>query len=595
MTRFNRICRKTSLSRKGMALAMLSALGSSLAWANNLNVNTLTDVTSSGDRNCTLREAIANANADSDTTGGDCQAGAGEDTISFMINGTILLASTLNISDTDRLTIDGIDRSVTLSGNYTARVLQVNTGAALTLKNLTVANGFVTSNGGAINTQSGSTLAVINSTFSGNSASGNGGGIANSGALTVVNSTFTGNSGYFGGAIRNDGPATLNVVNSTIVGNSAVTRPCPVGSICTLVIADGGGIYNSGTLNLDNSIVLGNRADQNPSDISGWVTTAHYNLLGDPLVFYAWNGVDPIRKTVNDDIANGNFSVIDPTGVLDFNLANNGGPTQTLALVSGSLAIDAADDAMCANPLVNNRDQRGVTRPQGAHCDIGAFELAAQDSADLAVTQTAAPNPVMVRDKLTWTITVTNNGTIDATGVKLIDTLPPAGLTSVSAKSSQGTCSAPVNGLITCNLGALTNNQSVTVSVAGIPTSAGSLINQISVSGDPFDAQPANNSSTQAVTVQPPLCNGLQPTIVGSAGPDNIIGTKRRDIIQGLGGNDTISGGDDNDIICGGEGQDVLKGDGGNDTLNGEAGTDSCNGGSGTDTAANCEANTSIP
>ena len=582
------------LYRKSLAFAIISILGSSSAWAANLSVNSLLDVTVSGDGSCTLREAIANANIDSDISSGDCLAGSGADTITFVNNGTIVLGSTLTISDLDSLTIDGLNKNISLSGNYSVRLIQLNSSASLTLKNLTIANGFVTTNGGGISTLSGSNLAVFNSTFTGNTASGNGGAIDNAGTLTVVNTTFTGNQGYFGGAIKNN--ANMNIVNSTIVGNSAVTRICPAGFVCTLVIADGGGFYNTGTFNLENSIVIGNTADQNPSDISGWVTTAHHNLLGEPWVYYLWNGLDPVRQPVNSDIANGNFSVIDPAQVLELNLSNTGGPTDTLALIAGSPAIDAADDGICANPLLtNNRDQRGVSRPQAGHCDIGAFELAAQASADLTVTQTAAPNPVMVRDKLTWTINVTNNGTLAATGVKLFDTLPPSGLSSISAKSSQGTCGSPVNSVITCNLGTLANAQSVTVSVSGIPTKTGSLNNQLAVSGNEFDVQLANNSSAQTVTVQPLLCNGLVPTIVGTPGPDKIVGSKRRDIIQGLGGNDTISGGSDNDIICGGEGQDVLNGDAGNDTLNGEAGTDSCNGGAGTDTSSNCEASISIP
>ena len=55
-------------------------------------------------------------------------------------------------------------------------------------------------------------------------------------------------------------------------------------------------------------------------------------------------------------------------------LQANGGPTQTMALGAGSAARDAAVDAICAAPPVNNLDQRGVVRPQGTHCDIGAYE-----------------------------------------------------------------------------------------------------------------------------------------------------------------------------------------------------------------------------
>ena len=55
-------------------------------------------------------------------------------------------------------------------------------------------------------------------------------------------------------------------------------------------------------------------------------------------------------------------------------LQNNGGPTQTMDLGPGSAAFEAGDNATCAAALVNNLDQRGVTRPQGARCDIGAVE-----------------------------------------------------------------------------------------------------------------------------------------------------------------------------------------------------------------------------
>lgn len=588
-----------SLTSKFLALAILCAIGGTPVWANNLNVNNLLDVAASGDGSCTLREAVANANSDGDTTGGDCPAGTGADTISFSVNGTSLLGSTLNISDADGLTIDSVGRSVTLSGNYSVRVLLVKPGAALTLKNLTIANGYADQQGGGVYNQSGS-LTVLNSTFVGNQATRIGGGIANfadptlatpGGNLTVVNSTFSGNNSVFGGAIRNAG-GTVSILNSTIVGNSVKLPVCPPGFICAMEDS-GGGVENAGTLNLHNSIVAGNTADVGAADIGGSPTTASYNLIGFPAsIYYAWNGVDPI---VPLDDNNGNSTGVDASTLVETTLANNGGPTQTLALLAGSLAIDTAAANICANTPVNNLDQRGVARPQGMRCDIGAFELAGAATADLAVTETATPNPAMVRDSLSWTIAVTNNGTADATGVKVLDTLPTSGFSSISASASQGSCGAPASGVITCNLGSLANGASASVTVNGIPTVAGTLSNQVSVVGDQTDGQQANNTATQTVTVQPMLCNGLRPTIVGTPGADILTGTKGRDIIHGLSGNDTISGGNNNDIICGGLGQDTLKGDGGNDTLNGEVGTDTCNGGSGTDTAINCEAKTGIP
>lgn len=601
MTSLKNFSWKARFSSKSTALAALCALGVTPALASNLTVNSQTDNSLSGDLICSLREAINNANSNSDTSGGDCAAGAGADSITFSISGTIVLGSPLSISDTALTTLDGIGQNIILSGNYAVRVMQVSPGANFTMKNLTVANGFNPSMGGGIVNQDGF-LSIVNCTISGNSTSQRGGGIAHysnanipGGSLTVVNSTFSGNSAFYGGAIWNGHGGPIRVVNSTITGNSAVTPVCPAGFVCALVIADGGGINNSvlgsnlasGILNLENSIVAGNtniikRANlpdlTSPSDIYGFITGGSYNLVGNQAGFYTGiqNGI------------NGNIIGFDAATVLTTTLANNGGPTQTLALLPGSLAIDTAFATNC--PAT---DQRGVIRPQGASCDIGAFEAAV--SADLAVAEIATPNPVDAKDSLTWTVTVTNSGAANATGVKVIDTLPASGINSISASASQGSCSAPLNRLLTCDLGNLANGGTATVTIRGITSVTGTLTNQVSVSGGQVDSQLANNSASLATTVRTLLCNGVKPTIVGTPGPDNITGTKGRDIIHGLGGNDTINGGSDNDTICGGEGLDNLNGSSGNDKLDGGAGTDSCNGGTGTDSATNCEASTSVP
>ena len=317
-----------------------------------------------------------------------------------------------------------------------------------------------------------------------------------------------------------------------------------------------------------------------PSDLTGLVNSgSSNNIIGSA------NGFGGILSGID-----GNIIGIEVSTILNTTLTNNGGPTQTLALLPGSPAIDAALTAKCAVT-----DQRGEARPQGAGCDIGAFEVFVP-TADLAVTGTVTPNPVMALDGLiTWSITVSNKGTANASGVKLVDTLPTSGLTSLSVTASQGGCGLPVSGVISCTLGSIANSGSATVTLKGIATTAGTLTNQVKVSGDQADNTLANNTATQTNTVQALLCNGLKPTIVGSLGADTIRGTKGRDIIHGLGGNDTITAGNDNDIICGGDGNDLLKGESGNDTLDGGAGTDNCDGGSGTDTAANCEVKTSIP
>jgi len=576
---------RRTLTQKALVLGVLAVIGSTPVWANNIVVNTLTDY-AGFDGLCSLREAISIANTNPSLTTLECNNGSGADTISFSVSGTIVLGSTLPaISDPSGLTLDGTGNIVTISGNNAVRVLEISPTAALTVKNLTIANGFASaalgnSSGGGINNRYG-TLTVISSTFTGCS-----GAIANAGdfignptnpggILTISNSTFSNNSAKgSGGAIYNASSGKVTIANSTIVGNSAVTQVCT--GTCLLPLSSGGGIKNEGISKIDNSIISGNTAIKERALLPSLVSPDDISGSG---VLSGTNNV------VNVDAAT---VVITP-------LANNGGPTQTLALLASGSAVDVGNDAVCASASINNVDQRGIARPQGTHCDIGAFEVVPPASAVLAVSQSATPNPVMARDSLSWTITVTNNGTANATGVKVIDTPPATGLSLVTASASQGTCSALVSGKITCDLGSLANGQSATIVVKGTTASVGTLSNQVTVTSDQADNQLANNSTTLAATVQALLCKGLKPTIVGTIGNNVIKGTRNNDIIHALFGNDTISGADGKDIICGGEGNDVLNGDASSDTLDGGYGTDTCNGGSGTDTAVNCEATIGVP
>ncbi len=175
---------------------------------------------------------------------------------------------------------------------------------------------------------------MSNTTFCGNTVyDSSGGSIRNlgAGALTVSNSTFSSNSAESGGGIINGG--TLSVSNTTFSHNSAEY---------------GGNINGEHALTLKNTIV----ADGPPgNNCAGAITDGGGNL----------SYPDTTCPGVNAD---------PPLGPLQ----DNGGPAWTMALGPGSAAIDAGIDAICAADPVNNRDQRGVVRPRGAHCDIGALE-----------------------------------------------------------------------------------------------------------------------------------------------------------------------------------------------------------------------------
>ena len=224
-----------------------------------------------------------------------------------------------------------------------------NLGGVVTVRNSTFA-GNIASGGGAIYNSSGSSsLTVLGSTFSGNQGTDGGGAISSSNSTaTVLNSTFYGNdTEYDGGAIANSA-ATIKVGNSTFYENSAAR--------------DGGGISNlRGTFSLQSSIVAGNEAPEAP-DASGDFVSGGYNLIGDT------SGSTGFGPTDQQNTRSG----LDPRGPRD-----NGGPTKTIALVTGSPAIDAILREACPPPAV---DQRGISRPQdgdgdGApRCDTGAYE-----------------------------------------------------------------------------------------------------------------------------------------------------------------------------------------------------------------------------
>ena len=268
------------------------------------------------------------------------------------------------------VTIDGAGHTVTISGGGAVRVFAVNSGT-LNLNKLTIANGHVADNsGGGI--QNSGMLTVANSIFSGNSSGDAGGAIDNTtgGTLTVSNCTFSGNSAYDGGGICNTGHATVS--NSTFVGNSATSSG---GAIYNSDI----GVYDQGMLTVINSTLAGNSANRG----GGIYSTVDYGraTLKNTIVANSPKG----KNCAGDpgDLTDGGGNLSYPSDGTCFGihgdpklgpLQNNGGPTQTMALGAGSAARDAAVDAICAAAPVNNLDQRGVKRPQGAHCDIGALE-----------------------------------------------------------------------------------------------------------------------------------------------------------------------------------------------------------------------------
>jgi hypothetical protein len=394
-------------------LACLAVFLSSSAFAATI---TVTNANDGGPGS--LRDAIASA--------------ASGDTIDFNLAypATITLGSTLTIST--NLTISGPGAAnLAISGGGTVRVFSVGSCTTVgsvpcstvtaTVSGLTIENGSGSYGGGAFYNVG--TLNISNSTLTGNSANtANGGGAIYNylGVVSMTNCTLTdnavanivfGNGGSGGGILNANGVLTLN--NSTISGNSA-SGYCSDGSPCSF----GGGISNSGgTADVVNSTIAANSAtygggieSSGDSTFPAVLTVSSTTVFGNSAVYgggiNAGDGTFAIKNTIVANTPSGGncsggftsygYNLSDdatcafgapgdmnstPAGLDPGGLQNNGASTQTIALRTISPAVDAIPlnpTNRCTLPdgvTPITTDQRGVARPQGFACDIGAYEL----------------------------------------------------------------------------------------------------------------------------------------------------------------------------------------------------------------------------
>jgi uncharacterized repeat protein (TIGR01451 family) len=442
------------------AITALALLAPAVGQAATFTVNTNADETLAGgcttDPTCSLRDALAAASASSDPENlvvvpaatyrlekGQLEPFAGE---SLTIRGAGARSTVIDADGKSRVfdvagesvTIEGLTITGGVSPEGVSGEVPGDGGGILAyeveelfLDAVNVSGNTAAKNGGGLSAPpEGSAtpaLTITDSTFSDNKVTGGlvegfGGGIYALGDLTLINSTVTGNSAESTVAMVQGGgvlvaldasatePSAVEIVNSTIAGNS----------VGTAGVGGGLAVYNPTPgvvteLSVKNTIVAGNTGPTGSSDCGAVaMLTSDHNLSSDASCMFTDAGskenADPQLGPLQD----------------------NGGETGTLALPAGSPAVDAGTNDGC--PAT---DQRGVTRPQGPACDIGAFELVqgtgqtpgsspppAPAVADLRLRIKPKPKRPQIGGKLAFLITVTNNGPATATGAIVKGTVP---------------------------------------------------------------------------------------------------------------------------------------------------------------------------
>jgi predicted outer membrane repeat protein len=375
-----------------LCLALL-LIGSAIpAWAGTLTVTSTADLGPG-----TLRKAVD-----------DAMPG---DTIAFALDYPATIFPITNITINKNLTIQGpgADKLTLDGGAFAFATLSIASGATVDISRLTLRNSALS---GIVNS---GTLTVNRVVFSDNYSNAYGGAIGNSGSLTVNDSTFSHNrAGNRGGAIYNNAGATFNRCSFT---NNAATRDGgAIASFGNLEVnkstfsgntasgnfgGSGGAIYNESTLTVKDSTLSGNSSSgaggaiftRGPITLSGSTMSGNgVPAGGSGNAIFNYSNVSISRSIIvgtcggtlpvsaGDNIGSTDSCLYTDTDLNDRAnanarldaLADNGGPTQTMLPQGNSPAIDAVriNTADCTGT-----DQRGVRRPSGVRCDIGAVEL----------------------------------------------------------------------------------------------------------------------------------------------------------------------------------------------------------------------------
>jgi hypothetical protein len=376
------------LALAAILLPVLFIAMSGLAHAipvNVITVNTL-DSGSQPAPLCTLEDAVLAAETQFPQNG--CVAGTGNDEIHFIVTGTIFLENTLLVNNpSESLAILGPPYGgITIDGQFNFELVDVE-DSTFEVENLTFTRGANVVGGDLF--AGGSELFIVDCTFM-DSEADEGGAIFNEDSLIdLVNDTFFEDFAFAGGAIANGDGGTF-ITNATFSDNEA--------EFGADVATDIGETLANSSI-FANSLVGGN---------CDGVGDAGYNISDDNSCGFSGTSVN-----------NSTMLKLDPMG-----LQSNGGPTQTIALESGSQAIDFVPIAQCLAfpgvPVTN--DQRLFDRPDPANlnfCDAGAYEFGAVAPVVLAtkserVQIARSSNPNSDKVNIAFSFTINSNTDCDS-------------------------------------------------------------------------------------------------------------------------------------------------------------------------------------
>lgn len=478
--------------------------------------------------NCTLRQAI--------------QQAKGGDTITFAssLTGKIILLSNGPLELTKNLTINGLKSQgdPIISGNNVTAIFQIDAGINVAMNRLRLTKGNNNSDGGAIinngaltikdssiddnvslkqggGIMSSGSLSILSSTILTNTAATNGGGIMSSGSLSISSSTISGNT-----AATNGGGLYLETGNSSISSSAVISNTTSQNGSGN----NGGGIYTSTNVKITNGTLSGNNGgaiystDSSISTLS-YVTVSNTNASGDGTIVLDGSSTLVMSNTViigntgsyydvrcrsAQNITSNGFNITENISdctsswqstdifpkqwqtVLS-GLGPHGGPTYTHALLPGSPAIDVG--SCYRGDLL---DQRGLKRPVGSACDVGAYEYPSN-----------SPNPPMITGMGGQISYSTNSTPVSIVpGVSVTDTDSPdfnqLVISVTNAAPSESLSIPSQSGLITFD------SASSTISYNGMPfgTLAGNQTNQITINFNTYDTLEAVQALIQSIQYQ---------------------------------------------------------------------------------------------